>query len=138
MADLKTKPTNASVKDYIAQRANDEQKADCKTLMAMFKKITKHQAKMWGPSIVGYGSYRYTYDSGRSGEMPLAAFAIRGRQLVVYLDCDGTEQAALLAKLGKHKMGKCCLYFKRLADLDKRVLEQLVVGSIAQANRKYG
>lgn len=138
MADLKTRPTHASVNDYIAQRANDEQKADCKTLMAMFKKITKHQAKMWGPSIVGFGSYRYTYDSGRSGEMPLAAFAIRGRQLVVYLDCDGNEQAALLAKLGKHKMGKCCLYFKRLADLDKRVLEQLVVGSIAQAIRKYG
>lgn len=71
MADLKTKPTNANVNDYIAVRANEEQRADCRTLMAMFKKITKHQAKMWGPSIVGYGSYRYTYESGRSGEMPL-------------------------------------------------------------------
>lgn len=137
MADLKTKPTNASVNDYIDLRANEEQKADCRTLMAMFKKITKHQSKMWGPSIVGYGSYRYTYESGRSGEMPLAAFAIRGRQLVVYLDCEGTEQGSLLARLGKHKMGKCCLYFKRLGDLDKFVLEQLVVGSIAQTKRKY-
>ncbi len=138
MADLKTKPTNANVNDYIAVRANEEQRADCRTLMAMFKKITKHQAKMWGPSIVGYGSYRYTYESGRSGEMPLAAFAIRGRQLVVYLDCEGAEQGSLLSRLGKHKMGKCCLYFKRLGDLDKVVLEQLVVGSVAQTKRRYG
>lgn len=78
MADNKTKPTNARVEAYIASRANEEQKADCKTLMAIFKKLTKHPPKMWGPSIVGYGSYRYTYESGRSGEMPLAAFAIRG------------------------------------------------------------
>jgi len=91
MSDNKTKPTSASVKDYIASRASEEQKADCKTLMAMFKQLTKHQPKMWGPSIVGYGSYRYTYESGRSGEMPLAAFAIRGRQLVVYL-CEDGEQ----------------------------------------------
>lgn len=138
MSENKTKPTNASVEGYIASRANEEQKADCKTLMAIFKKLTKHQPKMWGPSIVGYGSYRYTYESGRSGEMPLAAFAIRGRQLVVYLDCDDAEQSALLSRLGKHKMGKCCLYFKRLADVDKSVLEQLVVGSIAQVNRRYG
>ncbi len=93
---------------------------------------------MWGPSIVGYGTYRYTYESGRSGEMPLAAFAIRGRQLVVYLDCEGTEQSSLLSRLGKHKMGKSCLYFKRLDDLDTSVLEELVRESIAQTKRKYG
>lgn len=138
MADNKTKPTNASVEDYIASRANEEQKADCKTLMTIFKKLTKHQPKMWGPSIVGYGSYRYTYESGRSGEMPLAAFAIRGRQLVVYLDAESAEQRALLSRLGKHKMGKACLYFKCLGDIDKSVLEQLVVGSIAQTKRRYG
>jgi hypothetical protein len=138
MTENKTKPSNASVKDYIASRANEEQKADCKTLMAMFKKLTKRQPKMWGPSIVGYGSYRYTYESGRSGEMPLAAFAIRGRQLVVYLDCEGTAQRALLSGLGKHKMGKCCLYFKRLGDVDTSVLEQLVIESIAQVKRRYG
>jgi hypothetical protein len=138
MADNKTKPTNASVEDYIASRANAEQKADCKTLMAIFKKLTKHQPKMWGPSIVGYGSYRYTYESGRSGEMPLAAFAIRGRQLVVYLDAEAAEQRVLLSRLGKHEMGKSCLYFKRLGDIDKSVLERLVVGSIAQTKRRYG
>lgn len=138
MADNKTKPTTASVEAYIASRANEEQKADCKALMTIFKKLTGHQPRMWGPSIVGYGSYRYTYESGRSGEMPLAAFAIRGRQLVVYLDCEGTEQRALLSKLGKHKMGRSCLYFKRLGDIDMASLEQLVGESIAQVKRRVG
>ncbi len=93
---------------------------------------------MWGPSIVGYGSYRYTYESGRTGEAPLACFAIRGRELVVYLVAEGQEQRSLLSKLGKHKMGKACLYFKQLADLDKSVLEKLVVGSVAEVRRRYG
>jgi hypothetical protein len=138
MSDNKTKPTNASVKDYIASRGSEEQKADCKALMALFRKLTRHQPKMWGPSIVGYGSHRYRYESGRSGEMPLAAFAIRGGQLVVYLDAEEAEQRALLSRLGTHRMGRSCLYFKRLGDIDKSVLEQLVVGSIAQVKRRYG
>src|SRR5262245_44566465 len=117
MAELKTKATNASVEDYIASRADEEQRADCEALMSIFKKITKQPPKMWGPSIVGYGSYRYTYESGRTGEMCLGAFAIRGRDLVVYILPDGKEQKALLSRLGKHKMGKSCLYFRRLSDL---------------------
>lgn len=135
MAENKTKPTSASVADHIASRANEEQKADCKTLMAIMKRLTKQQPKMWGPSIVGYGSYRYTYESGRSGDMPLAAFAIRGRELVVYLDCEGAKQSALLAKLGKHKVSKSCLYLKRLADVDLSVLEKLITASITQVTR---
>jgi hypothetical protein len=87
---------------------------------------------------VGYGSYHCTYDSGRTGESCLAAFAIRGRELVVYLSCDGGDQQALLARVGKHKMGKSCFYFKRLADLDVAVLEQLVTGSMAEVKAKYG
>jgi hypothetical protein len=93
---------------------------------------------MWGPSIVGYGSYRYTYESGRTGESPLAAFAIRGRELVVYVVTEGAEQRSLLSKLGKHRMGKVCLYFKQLADLDKSVLEKLVAGSVAEVRRRHG
>ena len=85
MAKNKTKPTDASVEDYIASRANEQQRADGGQLMALLKKITGQRPKMWGPSIVGYGSYRYTYDSGRAGQAPLAGFAIRGRELVVYL-----------------------------------------------------
>lgn len=137
MADLKTKVTDASVDAYIASRANEQQSADCKALMSMFKKITKQRPKMWGPSIVGYGSYRYVYESGRTGEMCLTGFAIRGRELVVYLASGGKEQEALMSKLGKHKMGKSCLYFKRLADLDFSVLEQLVVGSVAEIKLRY-
>jgi hypothetical protein len=92
---------------------------------------------MWGPSIVGFGSYGYTYESGRSGRAPLAAFAIRGRELVIYLIPEQDDQKSLLSKLGPHRMTKCCLYFKRLADLDRPVLEKLVVGSVAEVRRRY-
>ena len=138
MTENKTKPTNANIKDYIASRANAQQRADCRELMAMLKKVTRQSPKMWGPSIVGYGSYRYTYESGRSGEAPLSGFAIRGRELVVYLCAEGNKQKTLLSKLGKHKMGKACLYFKQLADLDRSALEKLVVGSVAEIRRRYG
>jgi hypothetical protein len=138
MAENKTKPTDVSVEDYIASRANEQQQSDCQELMALLKKITRQPPKMWGPSIVGYGSYRYTYESGRTGEAPLAGFAIRGRELVVYVDVEGEEQRSLLSKLGKHKMGKVCLYFKRLADLDKSVLEQIVANSVAEVKRRHG
>ena len=138
MAENKTQPTNASVAAYIASRANEQQRQDCQALMAMFEKITGEPSTMWGPSIVGHGAYRYTYESGRTGESPLAAFAIRGRELVVYLACEDEAQKSLLPKIGKHKMTKCCLYFKRLADLDTAVLEKLVIGSIAEAKARYG
>jgi hypothetical protein len=138
MAENKTKPTDASVEDYIASRANAQQRADCRELMALLEKVTRHSPRMWGPSIVGYGSYRYTYESGRTGEAPLAGFAIRGRELVVYLVPEGEEQRSLLSNLGKHRMGKVCLYFKRLADLDRSALERLVVNSVAEVRRRYG
>jgi len=138
MAENKTKATDASVEDYIAARANEEQRVDCKALMSILKRVTKRPPKMWGPSIVGYGSFHYTYESGRTGEMCLAGFAIRGRELVVYLVAEGEEQEARLSRLGKHRMGKSCLYFKRLADLDKTVLEQLVANSIVDMKRRYG
>lgn len=138
MAENKTKPTDASVDDYIASRANPQQQADCRELMAMFNRVTRQPPRMWGPSIVGYGSYRYSYESGRTGEAPLAGFAIRGRDLVVYLWPEGQEQESLLSRLGKHKMGKSCLYFRQLDDLDKSVLEKLVASSVAEARRRHG
>lgn len=137
MAANKTKATDESVDRYIASRANEQQSADCRVLIAMFTRLTGEPPKMWGPSIVGHGSYRYTYESGRTGEAPLAGFAIRGRELVVYLDC-GDSDRALLAGLGKHRMSKACLYFKQLADLDLAVLEQVVAGSMASVKRRYG
>lgn len=138
MAENKTKPTDASVDDYIASRANEQQHADCRELMALLKKVTRQSPKMWGPSIVGYGSYRYTYESGRTGEAPLVGFAIRGREVVVYLAVDTEEQQLLLSRLGKHRMSKVCLYFKQLSDLDRSTLEKLIVGSIAEIQRRYG
>jgi hypothetical protein len=138
MPKNKTRPTGASVQDYIASRANAQQRADCRALMALLKKVTRHSPRMWGPSIVGYGSYRYTYESGRTGEAPLAGFAIRGRELVVYLSTEGAEQRSLLSGLGKHRVGKVCLYFTQLADLDKSTLEKLVVRSVAEVRRRYG
>jgi hypothetical protein len=138
MAENKTRPTGASVEDYIGARGSERQRADCRELIALLEKATRQLPKMWGPSIVGFGSYRYTYESGRSGEAPLAGFAIRGRELVIYLVPEQDEQKSLLSKLGPHKMGKCCLYFKRLADLDRSVLEKLVVGSVAEVRRRHG
>lgn len=137
MAENKTKATDASVDAYLASRASGTQRADCRVLMALLGKLTKQEPRMWGPSIVGYGSYRYTYESGRSGEAPLAGFAIRGRELVVYLDC-GEGDRPLLARLGKHRMSKSCLYVRQLADLDLAVLEELVARSMASVRRKYG
>ena len=137
MAEAKTKASDASIDEYLASRASAEQLADCKALMAILKRVTRQPPKMWGPSIVGYGSYRYTYDSGRTGESCLTGFAVRGKEVVVYLVAEGQDQEALLSKLGKHKMGKSCLYFKRLADLDTKVLEALVAGSVAELRRRH-
>jgi hypothetical protein len=138
VAENKTQPTGASVEDYIASRASEQQRADCMELITLLSSITRQPPKMWGPSIVGHGSYRYTCESGRTGEAPLAGFAIRGRELVVYVDTEGDTQKSLLSRLGKHKMGKVCLYFKRLADLDRPVLEQLVNNSVAKVRRRDG
>src|SRR5829696_6864318 len=122
MAENKTKPTDASIEDYIASRASEQQRADCEELMVLLSSITQQPPKMWG----------------RTREAPLAGFAIRGRELVIYLLAEGERQRSLLSNLGKHKMGKSCLCFKRLADLDKSALEQLIAGSVAEVRRRHG
>jgi hypothetical protein len=137
MAEARTKPTTASIDKYLESRASEAQLADCKTLMAMFKRVTKEQPRMWGPSIVGYGSYTYRYESGRTGESCLTGFAVRGKELVVYLVAESPEQQELLAKLGKHKIGKSCLYMKGLVDVDTEVLEALVSKSVSEIKRRH-
>jgi hypothetical protein len=137
MAETKTRPTDASVDEYLALRASPEQLTDCKAIMALCKRVTKQQPKMWGPSIVGYGAYTYRYESGRSGDACLTGFAVRGKELVVYLSAEGPGQVDLLKKLGRHRMGKACLYLKRLADLDVEVLAALIAGSVAEVKRRY-
>lgn len=137
MSEAKTKPSSASIDEYLASKATEDQRADCKALMALLKRVTKQTPKMWGPSIVGYGSYSYTYESGRTGESCITGFAVRGKELVLYLVAESPEQQELLTRLGKHKMGKACLYFKRLADLDAKVLESLVSASVAEVKRRH-
>lgn len=137
MVDAKTRATDASVEAYIAERARDDQRADCLALMALLGGVTGEPPRMWGPSIVGYGAYRYRYESGRTGESCLTGFAIRGKEIVVYLLADGEGQAALMARLGRHRMGKACLYLKRLADVDQAVLRALVMGSVDELRRRH-
>jgi hypothetical protein len=134
---IKTRFTGASVKDYMAARGSEQQRADCRELIGLLRQLTRKRPKMWGPSIVGFGSYRYTYASGHSGEAPLASFAIRGRDLVIYLLPDQDDQKSLLSRLGPHRRVGSCLYFRQLADLDKPVLRKLIGASIARVKRQY-
>ena len=137
MSELKTKPTKVSAKRHIAAIADEEQRNDAQTLVALMRRVTKLEPVMWGPSIVGFGSYHYKYASGHEGDSALAGFAVRGRELVVYI-AEGIEgRDVLLAKLGKHKTGKVCLYIRRLADVDLKVLETLVARSVADTKRRY-
>lgn len=136
-AKAKTVPTVASVDAYLASRANERQLLDCRKLIAILRRVTKQPPKMWGPSIVGFGSYRYRYESGRTGESCLTGFAIRGRELVVYLNSESPEQRALLAKLGTHRIGKACLYIRQLEDLDLAVLEALIAAAVAETRRLH-
>lgn len=134
----KTQATQASIDAYLASRAAPEQLLDARALIALLQRVTHEAPRMWGPSIVGFGTYRYPLASGKTGESCATGFAIRGREFVVYLVAEGRHQAELLARLGKHKLGKACLYFRRLADLDLSVLEQLVVESLAEVRRRCG
>jgi hypothetical protein len=134
---LKTKPTEVSVESHIGAVANEEQRNDAKTLVALMRRVTRQEPKMWGPSIVGFGSYHYKYESGHEGDSALAGFAPRGNELVVYIAPEFEGRDDLLAKLGKHKTGKVCVYIRRLANVDLKVLETLVARSVADTKRRY-
>ena len=137
MSKLKTRPTKVSVEKHLAAIPNEEQRKDARRLVALMRKITKQEPRMWGPSIVGFGSYHYKYASGHEGDSALGAFAVRGRELVVYTAASFEGRDALLARLGKHRTGKVCVYIRRLADVDLKVLETLVAKSIADMKRRY-
>ena len=137
MSALKTKPTAVSAERHIAAIANAEQRHDAETLVALMRRVTKQEPRMWGPTIVGFGSYHYKYASGHEGDSALAAFAPRGRELVVYIAESFAGRDDLLAKLGDHKTGKVCVYIKRLANVDVKVLETLVARSVAHTKRRY-
>jgi hypothetical protein len=137
MSVPKTKPTKVSVESHIAAIANEEQRNDAQSLVALMRKVTRQEPRMWGPSIVGFGSYHYQYASGHEGDSPLAGFAARGREMVVYIEADFESRDVLLSRLGRHKTGKVCVYIRRLADVDLKVLEALVARSIEETKRRY-
>lgn len=141
MAEPKTQLTQASVADFIAKLADPQLQADCQTLCQMMEKVSGSPPKMWGASIVGFGTYRYTYASGRSGDWMEIGFSPRKQNLTIYLMC-GVEEAdgqseQLLSQLGTHSCGKSCLYVKRLADLNQKVLQKLIQHSVATIRKKY-
>lgn len=127
-ADLKTKATEVSAGDFLDAVADPRRREEGRALDALYRKVTGLAPKMWGPSIVGYGSYTYTYDSGRSGTMARGGFSPRKSALTVYLDTDDASEA-LFAKLGPHSRGTSCLYIKRLDQVDMAVLEDLIRAS---------
>ncbi len=137
MAEIKTKATEVAVDEFLDAVPHEERRADGKALREMFERITGEPARMWGPSIVGFGSYHYKYDSGHEGTMCRLGFSPRKAELVLYVLTEAEAQDAQLARLGKHKTGKSCLYIKKLSDVDEAVLEELTVGALAYMNEKY-
>jgi hypothetical protein len=137
MAENKTKPTKVSVAAFIDALTDETRRADAKTLVKLMQSATSEKPKMWGPSIIGFGSYHYKYESGREGDMPLAGFSPRKAATVLYGMIGFTESEALLAKLGKYTAGAGCLYIKKLADVDQKVLESLVLKSIAAKRSRH-
>jgi len=137
MSEAKTMPTQASVEQYIAALADSERRAEAESLLELMRRATKQVPAMWGPSIVGFGKYKYTYPSGHSGESCATGFSARKGDFSVYLVAEGPSQQELLSRLGNHKMGKACLSIKRLAEVDLKVLEKLVSESYAEVQRRY-
>jgi len=131
MADNKTKPSKSSVSAFINDLTDATRRADAKALVKLMQNAAGEKPRMWGPSIIGFGSYHYRYESGREGDMPLIAFSPRKAAVVLYNLIGSGDSKVLLAKLGKHSTGKGCLYIKKLADVDQRVLEAMVVKSVA-------
>ncbi len=132
MAENKTRKTGASVSEFLASVQNKRRRADGETLLAMMRDATGLEPEMWGPSIIGFGSYHYKYESGREGDMFLVGFSPRKANLSLYLmGFDGREE--LLARLGKHRMGASCLYVNKLADVDADVLRELIEASHRRA-----
>lgn len=136
MAKNKTTETQANVADYFAAISNDKRRDDCIAIAKLMTACTGYEAKMWGASIVGFGSYNYTYDSGHSGSAPLVGFSSRTNAITLYLS-GGEEREALLAKLGKHKTGKGCVYIQKIEDIDTDVLVHLAKNTVEETLKRF-
>ena len=126
MTENKTRPTEASVADFLAGVEPARKRDDALALDRLFRRVTGWQPRLWGPSMIGYGEYHYVYDSGREGDFLATGFSPRKTSLVVYIMPGYADFGDILARLGKHKLGKSCLYINKLADIDESVLEELI------------
>lgn len=135
MGELKTKVNDADVVGFLNGVADDRKRQDCFAVLDLMRRVTGEEPKMWGASIVGFGAYHYVYATGNSGDWPLTGFAPRAQNITLYIMAGFDQYLDLLARLGKYKTGKSCLYVKRLADVDLTVLEELVTLSVEHMRR---
>lgn len=136
MPENKTKPTKVSVAAFIAAVPDEVRRAEAKALVKLMQTVSGEKPAMWGPSIIGFGTHHYVYDSGREGDMPIVAFSPRKPAIVLYALSGAPGADALVAKLGKVKTGKGCIYVKKLADVDLKVLEKLVTAAVKSKTAK--
>ena len=135
--EAKTKETEIDPKDYVAAVEHKTRRADAEVLLDLFAKVTGKRPKMWGPSLIGYGKYHYKYDSGHEGDMLATGFSPRKANLVLYIMPGYEDFSDELSRLGKHKMGKSCLYVNKLADVDMDVLEEIIVRGWNTMHERY-
>lgn len=129
MAEIKTKVNDASVEEFLSKVENEQKRKDCFEIIKIMKQVTKEEPKMWGPAIIGFGTYHYKYESGREGDMPHIAFSPRKQNITLYIGVGENSENPLLKKLGKYKTSKVCLYINKLADVDRNVLQELIADS---------
>lgn len=137
MSTLKTQPSDKDVHNFLEKLNDDKKRQDSKELIKIMKEITGAEPVMWGPSIIGFGSYHYKYESGREGDWFLTGFSPRKQNMTVYIVSGFDRHKDLIQQLGKHKTGKSCLYFKRLKDIDEQVLSELIELSIAHLQKEH-
>lgn len=137
MAELKTRQNDANVEEFLASVDNDRRREDSFEVLALMKRITGDEPRMWGTAIVGFGEYHYRYASGREGDMMRIGFSPRKQSLTLYVMPGFSSYEDLLSRLGKHRTGKSCLYVNKLADIDMGVLEQLIRSSLETMREKY-
>jgi len=137
MAELKTKQTDQSVTKFLNKVADKKRREDCFTILEMMKQITKMEPKMWGSSIIGFGTYHYKYESGHEGDMCLIGFSPRKQSLTLYIMPGFGNYVDLMKKLGKHKTGKACLYINKLEDVDVATLKKLIKEGFTYMAKRY-
>ena len=137
MAENKTQATDADVAAFIASVDHPRRRADAEALVTLFRDTTGWSPKMWGPSIIGYGSYDYTYQTGRSGSFLATGFSPRKANLSIYIMPGYADFSEILSRLGKHKIGKSCLYINKLADIEISVLEELIKAGLADLDARW-